>query len=169
MKRIVIEDDYHFRHRKFDIGQQDCVFKTITAHGRRRLPWTMAFIAVPTRSYDLGHFVNAVPIPALRPYVLSFEDYCPYVPDWRYYPLLEPVLMRALLSDKCRMLLPWSSYALRQATVQIARYPWAASLVGKMRIVPPSVEMRASRPRSATTPRSSCSSATSSSARAASA
>lgn len=67
-----------------------------TPRGRTELEWLAAFIPVRRNDFDLMHSVNSVRATMRRPFVLSFEDYCPRVPDDRYNAHLEWAMARRL-------------------------------------------------------------------------
>src|SRR5271169_996516 len=51
--------------------------------------------------YDLIHSYNAVPVLTKCPFILTFEDYAPRMPEDRPIPWLERHLVRRLLRPQC--------------------------------------------------------------------
>jgi glycosyltransferase involved in cell wall biosynthesis len=145
--RVLIERPWTAPYR-VAVGQQGVDF-VYARHTRvRRLgEWTDAFRPVVRSDVDLMHMTNSVPVPARRPFVLSFEDYCPRVPDDRKITWLEHAMARLLANDSCRAIMPWSSYARRQATQQMAAYSFGREVIDKMNVVPPPVRIRTDRPK----------------------
>ena len=145
--RVLIEEHHH-EHRRLAIGQRGVDFIVMkTPRGRTKLEWLDAFIPVRRNDFDVMHSVNSVPVPMRRPFVISFEDYCPRVPDDRYNAHLEWVMARRLRSDRCHALLPWSTYALRQSSKQLNRFSWGFEVIAKMEVVPPPVTLRETHPK----------------------
>ncbi len=131
-----------------DVGQRNAVFvKRKWTPLRRVFRWADAFAILPEPDFDMVHAVNAVPILTRRPYLLTFEDYLPRVPEDRYVGWLEERLQRALLSPRCVALLAISEYALRQFRWQSRTFPGVRALEDKMELLPPAVALRRTQPK----------------------
>jgi glycosyltransferase involved in cell wall biosynthesis len=114
----------------------------------RVLYWADAFALLPDPDYDLVHSFNAVPIAAGgRPYIISFEDFCPRVPEDRYVGWLQRRLQRELVHDRCVALLALSEYAMRQFRHQNRNFDGLASLEAKLELLYPAVALRRSEPK----------------------
>jgi len=141
--RTVRRQNHHFR-LGIDLGQQNATFVARTMTLRRLVGWSQAFAPVPEAGYDLVHSVNAVPIMTRRPYVISFENFLPRVPEDTHIGWLEHVLQRRLLrdvrSDRCLALLPMSRYAIRQFRAQNRAFAGREELERRMRVLYPAIE-----------------------------
>jgi glycosyltransferase involved in cell wall biosynthesis len=114
----------------------------------RLIYWADAFAAVPEPDYDLVHSFNAVPFGAAgRPYVISFEDFCPRVPEDRYVGWLERRLQRELVKERCVALLALSEYAARQFRHQNRDLPGLERLEAKLEVRYPAVTLRREQPK----------------------
>jgi glycosyltransferase involved in cell wall biosynthesis len=89
--------------------------------------------------YDLIHSFNAVPILTRCPFILTFEDYVPRMPEDRPIPWLEKYLIRRLLGSSCIGILAMSKFAMRQMKRQHRERPELDRLVAKCEILYPSV------------------------------
>src|SRR5947209_1618590 len=126
---------------------------------RRRVPpgqrlgeWTDAFAALPDTDYDLIHTLNAIPLwPRHRPFITTFEDVLPRVPEDR--PTLVPRrwllewLRRELLAPRCRALVALSDFAVRQFCAQNQDWPELPHALAKVRVMRPHVALRRQTPK----------------------
>jgi glycosyltransferase involved in cell wall biosynthesis len=99
--------------------------------------------------YDLIHSFNAVPILTRCPFVLTFEDYVPRMPEDRPIPWLEKYLISRLLRPQCIAILAMSEYAMRQMKQQHRERPELDRLVAKSEVLYPSVRPTWDAPKSA--------------------
>jgi len=113
----------------------------------RFIYWADAFAILPEPDYDMVHAINAVPVFDRRPFLVSFEDYLPRVPEDRYVRWLEARLQRVLLSQRCVALIAISEYALRQFRRQSRHFPGREALEAKMEQAYPAVDLRRSEPK----------------------
>jgi glycosyltransferase involved in cell wall biosynthesis len=131
-----------------DFGQRNAVFLQRPWTPLRRLVgWGDAVTFLPEPDYDIVHAVNAVPVFSRRPYVMTFSDYMPRVPEDRYVGWLERWLQRALLSPRCVALLALSEYAVRQFRHQNRDFPGLATLEEKLEVRYPAVTARRTEPK----------------------
>jgi glycosyltransferase involved in cell wall biosynthesis len=131
-----------------DLGQRNAIFvRRPWTPLRRVIPWADAFALLPDRDYDIVHAVNAVPLLSRRPYIVSFEDYLPRVPEDRYVGWLERALQRALLSPRCVALLALSQYAARQFAQQSRDFSGREALAAKLEVRYPAIAARRSEPK----------------------
>jgi glycosyltransferase involved in cell wall biosynthesis len=132
-----------------DFGQRDAVLlKRPWVPLARLFRWTDAFAFLPEPDYDIVHAVNAVPVLSGRPYVLTFEDFCPRVPEDRYVGWLERWLQRELVRDRCVALLALSEYAARQFRHQNRAFTGLDALEAKLEVRYPAVPARRTEPKS---------------------
>jgi glycosyltransferase involved in cell wall biosynthesis len=113
----------------------------------RVLYWADAFAILPEPDYDIVHSFNAVPIASGRPYVLTFEDFCPRVPEDRYLGWLQRWLQRELAKERCVALLALSEYAVRQFAHQNRDFPGLATLEAKLEVRYPPIAPRRAEPK----------------------
>jgi glycosyltransferase involved in cell wall biosynthesis len=99
--------------------------------------------------YDLIHSYNAVPILTRCPFILTFEDYAPRMPEDRPIPWIEQYLVRRLLRPQCLAILAMSEYAVRQLKYQHRERPELDRLLAKCEVLYPSVRPTRSAPKSA--------------------
>jgi glycosyltransferase involved in cell wall biosynthesis len=145
--RVRTRRDY-FLPFAVDFGQRNAVFlKRPWAPLTRLVYWADAFTVLPEPDYDIVHAINAVPILSARPYVLTFEDFCPRVPEDRYVGWLDRALQRELLRDRCVALLALSEYAVRQFRHQIRHLPEREVLEAKLEVRYPAIAPRRSEPK----------------------
>ena len=131
-----------------DLGQRNAIFlRRPWTPLRRVLPWADAFALLPDRDYDIVHAINAVPVLSRRPYIVSFEDYLPRVPEDRYVGWLERRLQRALLSPRCVALLALSEYATRQFGHQSRDFAGREALEAKLEVRYPAIAARRAEPK----------------------
>jgi glycosyltransferase involved in cell wall biosynthesis len=131
-----------------DLGQRNAIFlRRPWTPLRRVIPWADAFALLPDRDYDIVHAVNAVPLLSHRPYIVSFEDYLPRVPEDRYVGWLERALQRALLNPRCVALLALSQYAARQFAEQSRDFAGRDALAAKLEVRYPAIAARRSEPK----------------------
>lgn len=131
-----------------DFGQRNAIFL--------RRPWTPllrlvywgdALTVLPEPDYDIVHAVNAVPVLSRRPFVLTFSDFCPRVPEDRHVRWLERWLQRVLLQERCVALLALSEYAARQFRRQNRDFSGCAELEAKLEVRYPVVAPRRGEPK----------------------
>ncbi|MFL5884731.1 MAG: glycosyltransferase family 4 protein [Thermoleophilaceae bacterium] len=145
--RVRTRRDYPVRFL-VDLGQRNAVFlKRRWTPLRRIFYWADAFAVLPERDYDIVHSINAVPILSRRPYVLTYEDYLPRVPEDRYVGWLERRLQRALLSERCVALIAMSEFGRRQFRWQNRSFDGRDELEAKMQLVYPAIGLRRERPK----------------------
>jgi glycosyltransferase involved in cell wall biosynthesis len=113
------------------------------------LSWTDAFAILPDVGWDALHTLNAVPLFRDKPFIITFEDYMPRVPEDRYIGWLERWLRTRLLSNRCVALIALSEFARRQFRWQNRDYPELAALEAKLHLIYPVAPQRVSRPRGA--------------------
>ena len=131
-----------------DLGQRNAAFiKRPLTPLRRFMNWADAFAPLPELDYDIVHSLNAVPVLTRRPYIVTFEDFLPRVPEDRYIGWLEAKLQRKLLSRQCVALVAMSEYARRQFRWQNRNFKDREKLEAKMQVIPPSVSLRRSTPK----------------------
>ncbi|MCB8933342.1 MAG: glycosyltransferase family 4 protein [Chthonomonadaceae bacterium] len=136
----------------FALGQRNVeLVRKPLIRGSRVLRALDAVTFVSGRGFDLVHTLNAVPLTARIPYVVTFESYLPRVPDDRYIAWLERVLLPRLHSDQCRALFGFSEFAMRQFRTQLARYPGSEALLKKAEVLYPVAPVRVQGPRPAPT------------------
>src|SRR6266853_119349 len=99
--------------------------------------------------YDLIHSYNAVPILTRCPFILTFEDYAPRMPEDRPIPWIEQYLVRRLLRPQCLAILAMSEYAVRQLKYQHRERHALDRLLAKCEVLYPSVRPIRSAPKSA--------------------
>ncbi len=145
--RVRTRRDYHVPY-VVNLGQRDVTFlERPWTPLRRVFEWADAFTVLPEPDYDIVHSLNAVPVLSRRPFVVSFEDYLPRVPEDRYIGALERVLQRTLMSERCTALLAMSHYAKRQFRHQSRGFAGSASLEAKMTLRYPAIAARRSTPK----------------------
>jgi glycosyltransferase involved in cell wall biosynthesis len=133
-----------------DLGQRNATFvKRKWAPLRRVIYWADAFVVLPEPDFDMVHAVNGVPILSRRPYVLTFEDYLPRVPEDRYVGWLEARLQRELLSPRCVALVAISEYARRQFRLQCRSFAERDQLEAKTELIYPALPLRRREPKPA--------------------
>jgi glycosyltransferase involved in cell wall biosynthesis len=131
-----------------DLGQRNAVFlKRPLTPLRRFFDCADAFGFYPEPDYDALHTINAVPLLGRAPYVITFEDYLPRVPEDRYIGWLERFLRQRLLSDRCRGLVAISEFGLRQFRWQNRDYAQRAALEAKMQLIYPAMPLRRASPK----------------------
>lgn len=131
-----------------DVGQRNAIFvKRPLTPLTRVFAWADAFALAPEPGYDLVHSVNAVPLFTRRPYIVSFEDYLPRVPEDRPIPWLERWLRNRLLDDRCRAIIAISNYGVRQFMWQNRHFSRLDALAQKTSVVYPGVRPRRELPK----------------------
>jgi glycosyltransferase involved in cell wall biosynthesis len=148
--RTVRRENHHYR-LGIDLGQRNARFVARTMTLRRLAGWMQAFALVPEPGYDLVHSVNAVPLLTRRPYVISFENYLPRVPEDTYIGWLERALQRRLLADvrrgRCLALLAMSDFGRRQFQRQNRDLEGREELERRMHVLYPSIDAVAEAPK----------------------
>ncbi|MFC0201935.1 glycosyltransferase family 4 protein [Paracoccus rhizosphaerae] len=114
----------------------------------RYLSWADSISFLPEPGFEAIHAWNAIPQLTRRPYVVTFEDYLPRMPDDRRIGWLERRLRDDLLSARCRGIIAISEYALRQFRQQHRNFPDLPRLLEKIELVYPAVAPRTDRPKS---------------------
>jgi glycosyltransferase involved in cell wall biosynthesis len=99
--------------------------------------------------YDLIHAFNAIPLFSRTPFIVTFEDYCPRVPEDRYVGWLERRLRKSLISDRCLAIVAMSEYALRKFRRQHQGCPDLAKLLAKTQVIYPAMAASVSDPKPA--------------------
>jgi glycosyltransferase involved in cell wall biosynthesis len=131
-----------------DLGQRNArLLRRRWAPLARVFDWADAFVVLPDPDHDLIHSLNAVPILGRCPYVVTFEDYLPRVPEDRYVGILERRLQRSLLSDRCRAIVAMSDYAARQFHHQSRDFAGRDQLERKLEVLRPALGVRRSAPK----------------------
>jgi glycosyltransferase involved in cell wall biosynthesis len=97
--------------------------------------------------YDLIHLVNVVPLLPVRPFVVTFEDFMPRVPEDRYVGWLHTWLRHRLRNPRCLALVAMSEYARRQFLWQNRGYPGLELLERKLHTIYPAVPLRRAEPK----------------------
>jgi glycosyltransferase involved in cell wall biosynthesis len=105
--------------------------------------------AVLEPGYDIIHSFNAVPLLTRCPFVLTFEDYAPRLPEDRRIAWLERYLVHRLVDPQCIAILAMSEYAMRQMKRQHQNRPELAQLLDKCEVLYPGVRPTRSAPKSA--------------------
>lgn len=113
----------------------------------RYMAWADSVSFVPEPGFEAIHTWNAIPRMTRRPYVVTFEDYLPRMPDDRRIEWLERRLVSDLLSPRCRRIIAISEYALRQFRWQHRDLPQLPQLLEKTEIIYPAVAPRTNRPK----------------------
>jgi glycosyltransferase involved in cell wall biosynthesis len=108
-----------------------------------------SFALLPGLGYDLIHSFDAVPLLTRCPFVLTFEDYVPRMPEDRPIPWLEKYLVDRLLRPQCIALLAMSEYAIRQIKDQHRGRPELDRLLAKCEVIYPGVRPTRFAPKSA--------------------
>ena len=120
---------------------------------RRFLPlhricaWADAIALVPECGHDLVHTFNAVPLLTKKPYLITFEDFMPRVPEDRYIKGLESWLQERLCADQCVALIAMSEYARRQFLRQNRSFRGLSVLKNKLQVIYPALRLRRETPK----------------------
>lgn len=145
--RVRTKDDYAVPFL-VDVGQHNAEFV--------RRPWTPltrvhaaadAFALLPDRDTDMVHAINAVPLLDRRPYIITFEDYLPRVPEDRHVAWLEARLQRELTRPRCVGIVAISEYGLRCFSRQNAGFAGLETLKAKTQLIRPAVAVRRTEPK----------------------
>lgn len=121
-------------------GQRNASLVSRPTNPLQRLNQRLDCVAVVEPGYDLIHNFNAIPIFSSCPFVITFEDYAPRLPENRPIPLLSSFLRKKLLDEKCIGIVAMSEYAMRQMKQQHrAHTSDLARLLAKTTIVYPAV------------------------------
>ncbi len=135
-------------HFVVDLGQRDTVFiKRPLTPLRRFFNWADAFSLLPGGNYDLIHAYNAVPLLTGKPYIITFEDFLPRVPEDRYIGWLEAWLQQRLLSPQCVAIVAMSEYGRRQFRHQNRNFARREELERKMEVLYPAVALQRTTPK----------------------
>ena len=141
--RTVRRGNAHFK-LGVDLGQRNATYVARTMTLRRYLNSMQAVAIAPEPGYDLLHCVNAIPILTRRPYVISFENFLPRVPEDTYIAWLERWLQRRLLRDvrtgRCLALFALSRFGRRQFRHQNKDFPGLEQIDRKVEILYPTIE-----------------------------
>ncbi len=131
-----------------DFGQRNAIFlKRPWTPLTRIFAWGDAVTFLPELDYEIVHAVNAVPVFSRRPYIFTFSDFCPRVPEDRYVGWLERWLQRALVHKRCVALLALSQYAVRQFRHQNRGFAQREQLEAKLEVRYPAVAPRRTEPK----------------------
>jgi glycosyltransferase involved in cell wall biosynthesis len=131
-----------------DLGQRNAeILRRPWSPLSRVFAWGDAFTVVPDPDHDLIHSLNGVPVLGRCPYVVTFEDYLPRLPEDRPVPFLERRLQRSLLSDRCRAIVAMSDYARRQFHHQSRDFAGRDQLAAKLEVLRPAVPVRRTVPK----------------------
>jgi glycosyltransferase involved in cell wall biosynthesis len=131
-----------------DLGQRNAeMVRRPWAPLARRFDWGDAFVVLPDPDHDLIHSLNSVPVLGRSPYVVTFEDYLPRLPEDRPVPFLERRLQRSLVSDRCRAIVAMSDYARRQFHEQSRGFAGRAQLEAKLEVLRPAIRARRTTPK----------------------
>ena len=131
-----------------DLGQRNAVFvKRPLVPLRRFFAWADAFALLPEPDYDIVHSFNAIPLLTRRPYLVTFEDFLPRVPEDRYIGWLDRWLRTRLLEDQCAAIIAASDYARRQFHWQHRGWEGRAALERKMHLIYPGVPLARTLPK----------------------
>ena len=149
--RVRIPKYYHANF-VIDLGQRNAemVKRPMLSKWRHRhIKWADpgAFTFATGGGCDLMHTSNAVPLLTRLPYIITFENYCPYVPDDTRVEWLLKFLRRRLLSPRCRAIIAYSQFGMRQFRQQNRGYRRLAELEAKMRVIYPGVRLRRQDPK----------------------
>lgn len=145
--RVRIPEGYPARFC-FDLGQRGVDFsRKKLVRGSRFLKFLDAVTFDSGAGCDLMHTLNAVPVRSRVPYLITFESYLPRVPDDRYSAAWERFLFRRLMRPRCKRLVAFSSYAMRQFNLQVSRTPGTESLLQRTEILYPAIDVRRSKPK----------------------
>jgi glycosyltransferase involved in cell wall biosynthesis len=144
--RVRTGKGYPFRYT-IDLGQRNAEFTRgplcplTNPRVLRLLPWLRATDALTILPpvYDLIHSKNAIPVLTRTPFIVTFEDYLPRVPEDRSIIWLERWLQDQLMSDQCIALLAESHYGLRQFRWQNRNSPNLARLNEKVEVLYPAL------------------------------
>lgn len=116
----------------------------------RLFRWGDAVALVPEPDCDLIHSFNAVPLLTRRPYLITFEDFMPRVPEDRHIPWLERHLQNQLCSPRCVAIVAMSEYARRQFLWQNRAFRGLSVLKDKLQVIYPAVALRRTQPKTLT-------------------
>ncbi|MBI3321915.1 MAG: glycosyl transferase family 1, partial [Candidatus Omnitrophica bacterium] len=131
-----------------DLGQRNAVFvKRPLVPLRRLFSWADAFALLPEPDFDMIHSFNAIPILTRRPYIVTYEDYLPRVPEDRYIGWLERRLRNSLLEDRCVAVVAASEYARRQFHWQHRDWTGRAAVEQKTHRIYPAVPVTRTQPK----------------------
>jgi glycosyltransferase involved in cell wall biosynthesis len=151
--RTVRRENHHFR-LGIGLGQRNATFVARTMTLRRIFPSSQAIALAPEPGYDLLHSVNAIPVVTRRPYVISFENFLPRVPEDTHIAWLERWLQRRLLRDvrsgRCLSLLAMSKFGRRQFRAQNRTFAGRDELEQRMEVLYPAAEPRRQTPKAHT-------------------
>jgi glycosyltransferase involved in cell wall biosynthesis len=141
---------------KFNVllGQRNVEFVSgpVQPHVSAKLPHFMRLhklqgLAVVEPGYDLLHFKNAIPVFHNKPYVMTFEDYLPRVPEDYYNEHVHRFLWNELAKSRCRRIVAQSRYAVRQFTAQNGKMDNFDQVREKLCLIRPAIDVRASAPK----------------------
>ena len=131
-----------------DLGQRNAVFtKRPLVPLAKLFRFADAFALLPNPNYDMVHSINAVPLLTRRPYLITFEDFLPRVPEDRYIAWLEDWLRKKLLDPQCVALIAMSEYARRQFWRQHRYFDRLADLEGKLQVIYPATHPKRTAPK----------------------
>lgn len=97
-------------------------------------------ISITGFGYDLLHNFNSIPLFTKCPFVVTFEDYVPRLPEDRPVASFASHLRRRLVSSQCVAIIAMSSYAMRQMIYQHREHDAdLARLVEKSTVIYPGI------------------------------
>jgi glycosyltransferase involved in cell wall biosynthesis len=131
-----------------DLGQRNAqLLRRPWAPLARVFDWGDSFVVLPDPDHDLVHSLNGVPVLGRSPYVVTFEDYLPRLPEDRPVAFLQRRLQRSLLSDRCRAIVAMSEYARRQFHHQSRDFAGREQLEAKLEVLRPALPVRRTTPK----------------------
>jgi glycosyltransferase involved in cell wall biosynthesis len=129
-------------------GQRNADFIPGPTNPLQRISKRLDGISVAGPGYDLIHNFNSIPLFTKCPFVITFEDYAPRLPEDRPIPFLASHLRQRLVSSQCVALVAMSSYAMRQMKYQHRQHDLdLAKLVDKSKIIYPGVKLTRNAPK----------------------
>ena len=114
----------------------------------RLLQWAIAIALAPEPSCDLIHSFNAIPVLTDRPYLITFEDFLPRVPEDHHIHWLESLLQKRLFRPQCVALIAMSEYARRQFLWQNRSFARLPLLEEKLHVIYPAKQLYRKSPKS---------------------
>jgi glycosyltransferase involved in cell wall biosynthesis len=132
-------------------GQRNADFILRPTNPLKRINKRLDSISIVGSGYDLIHNFNSIPLFTSCPFVVTFEDYAPRLPEDRPISFLSSHLRRRLVSNQCVSLVAMSLYAMRQMKQQHrTNGSDLAKLVEKSEVVYPGIRVTRNSPKSST-------------------
>jgi glycosyltransferase involved in cell wall biosynthesis len=144
--RVRVGKNYN-AHFNCDHGQRNAELYRRPMTPLVRLNPRFDSVALIEPGYDLIHSFNSIPVFTRTPFIVTFESYCPRLPEDRPLPWLEQYLTRILLSSRCLRIVAMSQYAVRQFNKQHAGKQCAARLLDKVEVIHPGLHPRRHEPK----------------------